>query len=194
MRTYVCVYVREEFLENIRPICPICPLSHLIAHGSHLLSTAPHNDIATDTTRLATLETQFPESTAYHHAAQLLRDISTDNLHGHSHADELAGLDALRATEILTDKLDLQTRCLKLLVMARQALYLRLREPVAETLAVERIGLAVDATVVQRILVRRLYRLHLEGQPAAVARRVSPIRGTCPEVNPESWTQLKGSR
>jgi hypothetical protein len=28
--------------------------------------------------------------------------------------------------------------------------------------------------------VRRLYRLHLEGQPAAVARRVSPIRGTGP--------------
>ena len=45
-------------------------------------------------------------------------------------------------------------------------------EPVAEALAVERIGLTVDTLVVEGLRQRTFYRYHFEGQPAARSRRV----------------------
>ena len=56
--------------------------------------------------------------------------------------------------------------------MALQLLDLRTVEPVAEALAVERVGLGVDGVVVEGRRLGRLHRHDLEGQPAARPRRV----------------------
>ena len=48
----LCVRMRictQEVLENLCPIRPICPLSHLIAHRTHLLCRASYSNIASDT-------------------------------------------------------------------------------------------------------------------------------------------------
>ena len=45
-------------------------------------------------------------------------------------------------------------------------------KPVAEALAVERVGLRVDALVVEGLRQRTVYRHHFEGQPAARSRGV----------------------
>jgi len=77
--TRTCVRAgTREVLENNRIIC-IC-IGHLIAQRAHLLSRTAHDYIATDVTGSLCLEAQFPEGTTYHHAAQLLRDISADHL------------------------------------------------------------------------------------------------------------------
>ena len=71
-----------------------------------------------------------------------------------------------RFTEVELHKLILQPRCLELAVMLREAQHLLAREPVLEALAVEGVGLAVYAVVVEGVLARREDAIDLEGQPA----------------------------
>ena len=61
---------------------------------------------------------------------------------------------------------------LEVLVVRLQHLLLGFREPVPEALSVQGVCLAEDAIVVERIVVGAHNALYLEGQPAAVARRV----------------------
>ena len=77
-----------------------------------------------------------------------------------------------RLTEVLINEFLFRASRLKLLVVLRQAENLVAVEPVAEALAVERIGLTIDTFIVERTGQRALDALHLEGQPAARARRV----------------------
>ena len=62
---------------------------------------------------------------------------------------------------------------LELLVADRQPKDLLTGEPETETLTIECIRLTVDALIVEGLLPRRVDALHLEGQPAAVARRIA---------------------
>ena len=80
---------------------------------------------------------------------------------------------ALRTAEVLVDELLLQRRRLELFVMASQTPHLVSVEPVAETLTVQGVRLAVDTHVVEGRRARRVDAAHLERQPAAVARRVA---------------------
>ena len=154
----------QEVSENgvISVISVICVIvytcSHLEAHGAHLLGRATHDDIAAILAGTAGLKAKLGKGTAHHLLAELLCDVGTNDLQRHGHTDELARLIIKRLAEILRHQFQLQVGCLKLLVVPCQPLYLLLREPVAEPLAVETVGLRIDVAVVQRIVVRRLYR------------------------------------
>ena len=105
-RTCACICT-QEVLEKRCFICPICPLSHSVTHRPHLLFRASHHDIAADAARLAILKTKLLERASKHDAAELLRDIGTDDLQCHGYAEEFARLLALWDAEILADQLDL---------------------------------------------------------------------------------------
>ena len=81
-------------------------------------------------------------------------------------------MNSIRYTEVLGYQLHFKVGRLKLFVMLGQLEDLVLVEPIAEALAVERVGLTVDALVVEGLRQRTVYRCHLEGQPAAVTCRV----------------------
>lgn len=66
----------------------------------------------------------------------------------------------------------LQTGCLKLVVVKVEFNDFLLRKPISEARAQQMQSLGIDVGIVEGMLTGRLDALHLEGQPAAIARRV----------------------
>ena len=148
-------------------------LSSVIRHRCHhlqacmnLLCITLHDDIATRIGTAYLLVALIHEGTADVHRAELLRGAAADDLQGACHRHILALLVLLRLSEVDIHQLRLQSWCLELAVVLGQSHDLRLREPVAEALAVEPVRLTVDALVVEGVLARREDAIDLEGQPA----------------------------
>ena len=118
--------------------------------GIHLCWCAADGYIAALRRRTLAFESQLGEGLADLLLAQRIGEVATDNLQGHGGRHQFTGITLCRLAEVQIDEFQFRMHRLKLAVMLRQALYLRLVEPVAETLLVERIGLCIDGVVVER--------------------------------------------
>ena len=150
------VRMYAEGFQNMVCIAGLHPLTCL-----DLLRTIGHDDIATLAMRAHASESQIGHGAAHLVRIELLHEVAADGLKDVGGRDKLTRLARAGLTEALADQFTLYLRCLEGRIVHGQLLDLLTREPVAEALLVEGIGLRVDASIVERMLARRLYRLHL---------------------------------
>ena len=122
----------------------------LAAVGFHLRSRTVNGDVAAHRGGTAVLEAQPSEGLPNFLLAQTLGDVAADKLQGHRSRHELSMFLPFGLAEVQADELQFRMLRLERLVMACQAADLVGREPVLEALAVEGVGLRVDALVVER--------------------------------------------
>ena len=139
----------------------------------YLRTCALHDNVTARRIGAQGLESQVLEGTPQVAGVEFLIDTAAAyNLQRTANRHELAPLYSHRLSEINVDEILSRLGHFEMRIMLRQLLDIALREPVLEALAVEGIRLGVDVFVVERIVARRQDALHLEGQPAAVARQV----------------------
>ena len=168
------------FLENICSICVICvrflTFFHCIIgqrYGTLLafLGRNTHYIVSAMVIDGGRLKTKMYEGTAQGHTTDI-HAWRTQQLLGNARTHKLTRLSTTGQTEVLCHQILFVIRCGVRLIMLLQAFYLRLVEPVLEALLIQGVGLGIDTVVVERSGQGRLDAIHLEGQPAARARRV----------------------